>query len=104
MLCPPDPSRRARQAGRTLGNGDWAGPLGGGQDRLDDLVVAGAAAEVAHHPLLHFELGGVGILGQQRGGGHNLAWGADAALEPAVADEGVLQWGERPTLGGEALD
>src|SRR5579883_3449549 len=53
-------------------------------DRLHDLVVAGAAAQVAHHPLAYIGFGGRRVTVQQRLGGHDLAWRAEAALEAAV--------------------
>src|SRR4029450_7785822 len=51
--------RRAHRSGRGL-NG------------VDDLVVAGAAAEVAEHRLLDLVVRGIGVLGQQRGGSEYL--------------------------------
>ena len=74
-----DPERlRAARAVRTCG-------LGGGEDALDDLVVARAAAEVAHHPVAHLLGRRAWLLRQQGGRGDDLAGGADTALESAVA-------------------
>src|SRR6202040_644010 len=65
-------------------------PLSGGLDSLDDLVVAGTAAEVSHHPVLDLVLGRVGVCVQQCSGGDDLARGAYTTLETAVVDEGLL--------------
>src|SRR5579859_338858 len=72
-------------------------------DRLDDLVVAGAAAEIAHHPVFDLVLAGVRVAVQQRFRRHDLARRADAALEAAVIDEGLLQRMQLLALG-HALD
>src|SRR6266540_6480330 len=100
LSCHPERSEGSVPGQRTLGcaQDDNAGlrslrlrlDLGGCQDRLDDLVVASTAAEVAHHPLLDLLLGRTGHLVQQRAGGHDLAGRADAALKAAVLDEGAL--------------
>src|SRR3990172_6015559 len=76
---------------------------GGGHDRLDDLVVAGAAAEIAHEPLLDLLLGGLWVLVEEGLGGDDLAGSADAALEAAVVDEGALH-GVEALLAADALD
>src|ERR671934_568723 len=64
-------------------------------DRLDHLRVAGAAAQIARDRVADVVLGGPRILGEQRGGGHQHAGDAEAALRYAVAHERVLQWRER---------
>src|SRR5919108_4573319 len=84
---------------------DRRGPhLGRGQDTIDDLVVAGAAAQVAHHPLLDLLGCWVRHRLEQRGRGDDLARRADAALEAAASDEGVLQWAEVLVVWRQALD
>jgi len=54
--------------------------LCGLQHRVDDLVVAGAAAEVAGESLAYLGLGRVGVAVKQRLGRHQHAGGAEAAL------------------------
>src|SRR5439155_8091964 len=70
--------------------------------RLDDLVVPGAAAEIARQPVADLGLGRVGIPLEQglRGGGG--ARRADAALERGVLEELLLEGMER-LAGGHAL-
>ena len=66
--------------------------LGGGvEHRAHDLVVAGAAAQVAGQPVAHLRLGGVRALFQQRLGGDQEARRADAALQRGVLQELALQ-------------
>src|SRR5690348_7979801 len=60
-------------------------------DRLVDLDVAGAAAEVARQRLLDFVPGGAGVRGEQGLGGEQERRGAIAALRGAELREGVLQ-------------
>ena len=57
----------------------------------DDLVVAGAAAEIAGQPVAHLGLGRIGIALQQRLGGDEEAGRADAALQRGVLEELALQ-------------
>src|SRR5262245_32318341 len=70
---------------------------------IDDLVVAGAAAEVTHEPLFDLVLSRLGVLVQQRLGGDNLARGADAALEATAIDECLLD-GMEVVRRADALD
>src|SRR5712691_989908 len=73
------------------------------QHRFDDVLVAGAAAQVAGKRPAHVFLGGVGILREQRLGGHHHARRAEPALQPVLLLEALLQ---RVQLagGGQALD
>jgi hypothetical protein len=71
--------------------------------RFQNLVVAGATAEVAGHPFFDLILGGFGVLVEERLGGHDLSRRADPALEPAVLNESLLQWME-PTILCEPFD
>ncbi len=71
-------------------------------DGVEDLRVAGAAAEHAAKRFLGLGAARAGFLFQQRGGGHQHPRRADAALGGAVAQEGALQ-AVQP-VGGEALD
>src|SRR5947208_2116084 len=62
----------------------------GGLDRLDDVVVARTAAEVALEPVADLRLARVRVLGQQADGGQHHPWRAVAALEPVLLVEGLL--------------
>src|SRR5206468_1371622 len=77
--------------------------LGRHPDRLDDLVVTGAPAEIPEHPLPDLRLARVRIRVEERLGRHDLARGADAALKSAGVDERLLDGMESLVLG-EALD
>src|SRR5580704_18961783 len=60
---------------------DISGPshfLGGREHRANDLVVPGAAAQVAGEPVAHFGFGRIGIAVEQRLGGNQDAGRADA--------------------------
>src|SRR6266550_7209740 len=84
--------------------GRLASELGRGpQHRLDDVLVAGAAAEVAGQGPAHVFLGRVGIGVEQDLGGQHHARGAEPALQPVFLLEALLQ---RVQLagGGQALD
>src|SRR5258706_7056975 len=59
-------------------------------DRLDDLVITGAAAEVVHHPILDLLFVGLGDFVEQRLGRDHLPRLSDAALQAAVLDEALL--------------
>src|SRR4051794_40859746 len=77
--------------------------LGGGFDRLNDLVIARATTEVAGHPLFDLLLGGSRCLSEQGVRGEHLARRADAALKATLLDEGFLN-GVEVFAVGEALD
>ena len=66
-------------------------------------MITGATAKVAHHPFTDLVVGGPRVLREQRGGCDELTRRADAALEPAVADERILERRERLSVR-EALD
>src|SRR6185503_11821895 len=84
--------------------GSGSSHLGGGvHHRANDLVVAGAAAQVAGQPVAQLGLARVGVLLQQRLGGHQEARRADAALQRRVLDELALQRMQLVALG-HALD
>src|SRR5439155_12827709 len=95
-------SRRRRRVPSTVVT---ASPLraGRGEDGLDDVVVAGAAAQVPLEALADVGLGRVGVLLQERHRRHHHAGGAVAALEAVVLVEGLLHRVEVP-VGGQALD
>src|SRR5687767_4218779 len=72
-------------------------------DRPRDPVIAGAAAQVPHHPLADLVVARPRVLGEQRRRRDELAGRANAALESALADERVLERGELVAVG-ETLD
>src|SRR3990172_6167843 len=63
----------------------------GGLDGLDDVVIAGAAAEVAGQTVADLRLPGVGIIAEQAVGRHDHARRAVAALQAVLVPEGGLQ-------------
>ena len=65
--------------------------VGGGQHRLDDLAVAGAAAQHAAQRVQHLRFARLRPPRQQVGRGHQHAGRTDAALRRAVDVEGFLQ-------------
>src|SRR3989440_2617338 len=73
------------------------------QHGFDDVLVAGAAAQVAGQRPADVLLGGVGVLLEQRLGRHHHARRAEPALQPVLLPEAFLQ---RVQLagGGQALD
>ena len=79
-----------------------AGMRGRAMDRLADPQVRGAAAEIAVHGRVDIRVGGLGCLGQQRGGGHDLARLTVAALRHVElfprALQGCVPSGERPSI------
>ncbi len=74
-----------------------------GQDRLDDVVVAGAATEVAFEPLPRLVFVGSGTRFDQLDGAHDHAGRAKAALKRVVLMERLLHWVELAALG-QTLD
>src|SRR5216684_5549557 len=79
--------------------------LGARRDRLDDVLVAGAAAEIA------FELLADGVVAEvvalaldDVDRGHDHAGGAEAALQTVMLAERFLHRMQRRAVGGEALD
>src|SRR5262249_21282647 len=68
-----------------------------------DLVVAGAAAEIAGQPVAHLGLGGAGVPLEQGPPGDEEARGADPALQRGVLEELLLERVECLT-GRHALD
>src|SRR6266550_5365564 len=82
-------------------------------DRLDDVHVAGAAAEIAADPVSDLGLSGLLVLVEQPGGLHYHPRRAEAALETVLVPEGLLERLEgrpvghpldRPDLGAVRLD
>src|SRR5712691_2994871 len=77
--------------------------LGRRLDRLDDVVVAGTATEVALEPQPDLLLRRVGVALEQLLRRHDHAGRAEAALEPVLVPERLLQGMQRRSLG-QALD
>src|SRR5262245_15084238 len=76
---------------------------GGVLDRLDDLHVAGAAADVAAERFADVRLGGMWIAPQQTGRRHDEAWRAIAALRAELLVEAALHRGQA-AVAGERFD
>src|ERR671921_1742868 len=106
MPCPWMPSH-ARSSSHLLRlrdlTGGGAGP-GRAPDRPDDVVVAGAAAEVALQPLPDLAVGGVGVVGQDADGGHHHARGAEPALQTVLLAERLLHRVHLAVRTGQALE
>src|SRR5512133_1574283 len=66
-----------------------------GQDGANDFRIRPAAAEIPAHAAFHLVFGRVRVGVQQRRGGEDLAWRAEAALQRIVFDERGLEWTER---------
>src|SRR3546814_9160922 len=75
----------------------------GGEHRMDDLVVTGAAAQIAGQPIADFRFARVRVLLQQRLGGDQEAGGADAALQGGMLEKLALQRVQLVAVG-HALD
>src|SRR5690349_19324227 len=78
-------------------------PFGGALDRLDDVVVPRAAAEVPLERVADLVLAWVRIGFQERRPGHHHPRRAVAALEPVFLPERLLQ-GMELAVGRHALD
>ena len=90
----------AVEGGERLGAGD---DVAGQFDCIENLLVAGAAADVTAEAFADLVAAGVRIGAQRRGGGHDHAGYAIAALAGAGLDEGALEDGRQRTLG-QAFD
>src|SRR6266536_5468095 len=77
--------------------------LGGPLDGLDDVVIPGAATEVALQPVADLGLRRSRIALEELGGRHDHARSAEAALEPVLLPEAFLDRVELAVLG-HALD
>jgi hypothetical protein len=99
----------AHRAPRRAGGGDerFTAPPGGRADSLHDAPVAGTAAEVVAQCGENLLIGGGGVAQEEPQRGHNHPRRAEATLERAVADEGLLQGMQlslpRQSLNGEDL-
>src|SRR6202007_2371030 len=77
---------------------------GGRADGGQDGLVAGATAQGAGQPVADFLVRGAGIVAQERGHRGDEAGGAEAALQPVVLTERLLDRGQRAVRPGDALD
>jgi hypothetical protein len=75
-----------------------------GADRVDDVLVAGAAAEVAVEAVADFVVCRVRVALDDLFGNHDHAGGAEAALEGVLGPESFLHGVELAFGGGEAFD
>src|SRR2546426_11150070 len=78
--------------------------LGALLDRLDDVLVAGAAAEVAVEPAADLLFGGGRVVLHQVDRAHHHARRAEAALQPVAVVEGHLHRVQLAVLRRQALD
>lgn len=62
----------------------------GGTDGIYDVLIAGAAAEIAFQGVSNFGVGGVGIALDQLEGGHDHSRGAEATLQAVLFPEALL--------------
>ena len=76
---------------------------GAGLHGLDDVVIAGAAADVAFQPLAHVLLAGIAVTAGEIHGAHDHARGAEAALQPVMLAEGGLHRMQR-AIAGQPFD
>src|SRR5262245_2122680 len=81
----------------------WSPLRGGALNRVDDVLVARAAAEIPRDALADLAFGRRGVVGEQRDGGHDHARRAVAALQPVLVPERLLH-PVQLAITGEALD
>src|ERR1700685_3682055 len=73
--------------------------LGRPQHRPDDVLVPGAAADLAGYRLADLVGSRIGVVIEQPARGHQHAGGAEAALQPVAGGEPPLDRGERAAAG-----
>ena len=78
-------------------------PFGGGLNGVDDVLVAGAAAEITGDALPDLTFGGIRIVLEERDRCHDHPGGAIPALKAVFVPEAFLQRMQL-TLGRESLD
>src|SRR5215472_14015769 len=79
--------------------------LGAGGDRLDDVLITGAAAEIAFELLANDLFGEIVTLAVNHvDRGHDHARRAKAALQPVMLAEGFLHWMQRRAIRREPFD
>src|SRR5262249_11643168 len=99
------PWPRSRQGRRRLCEIGFRHCLGTGRDRLDDIVIAGAAAEITFELLADRLFGEVMALAVNHvDGRHDHAWGAEAALQTWTSAERFLERVQRRATTRKPLD
>src|SRR5947207_6167253 len=101
VISSPRSARRSRfdGLGRLNRRGRAGAKLSGRLlDRLDDVDVASAAAEVAADPLANLHLAGLRVHAQQPGGLHDHPGRAEAALQAVLIPERLLEGMERGAI------
>ena len=73
-------------------------------DRLNHVIMADAATEVARKRLLELSAARMGVLIEKRNAGHDDARSAEAALIGGMVDESLLNGMEHTTLTRETFD
>src|SRR5579883_751523 len=73
--------------------------MGAGADGLHDIVVAGAAADVALKPFADFPFARVGMVLHQIQRAHHHAGGAETTLQAMIVTERLLHRVQLPVLG-----
>src|SRR6266540_2426611 len=94
LVLPPGPPSARRARGRLLGSHGLSRRL----DRLHDVHVAGAPADVAGDGPPNLLLGGLRISIEQRSARQHHGWGAEPALETVFLLERALDRMELPVL------
>src|ERR1700760_3526924 len=88
----PTPPILISSSADTSGLPGFGAELGGcPKDGFDDVLVAGAAAQVAGQRPAHVLLRRIRVLLEQGGGGHHHARGAEPALQAVLLPEALLQ-------------
>src|SRR5947208_5410579 len=97
-------SRRLMPEPKSVAMADLLGLRAGrGLDRGHDVLIAGAAAEIAFDGVSDLGLARLGIPGEQVHGGHDQAGSAEAALQPVLVPERLLQR-MQPAVLAQPLD
>ena len=76
---------------------------GRGSHRIHDVLVSGAAAQVAVEAMTDLLIGRVGVAIEDLLGGHDHAWSAEAALQTVLIPERFLDLVEL-AVGGHPFD
>src|SRR5258706_15708592 len=104
IRTPPAPLEDRRAGGATRRRGrSWRHPMGGQVHRVDDLCVTGAAADVARQGLANLDIRRPRHPRKQVVRGHDQARRAEAALDRASLEEGLLNR-MQDVADGESLD
>src|SRR5947208_14014093 len=76
---------------------------GRGLNRGDDVLVTGAAAEIAFERVADLRLRGLGLLGEEIRRRHDHARGTEAAVQPMLIPERLLQRLQSSSVAAETL-